>query len=87
MLLTYILIGTYLIYLRNSNFGFINKFDLIGDIHGHADELQQLLLKLGYEKKDGVFAHEDRKAFFVGDYIDRGPKIPETLEIVRTMVE
>lgn len=24
--------------------------DLIGDIHGHADKLEQLLLKLGFEK-------------------------------------
>lgn len=27
--------------------------DLIGDIHGHAAELEALLLKLGYQKKGG----------------------------------
>jgi hypothetical protein len=57
--------------------------DLIGDVHGHADKLEELLLKLGYSKNKGAFSHLDRKVLFVGDYIDRGPKIRETLEIVR----
>lgn len=61
--------------------------DLIGDIHGHADELEELLLKLGYTKVDGVYSHKNRKALFVGDYIDRGPKIRETLQIVKSMVD
>jgi Calcineurin-like phosphoesterase len=62
-------------------------FDFIGDIHGHADKLQALLTKLGYTNKNGVYSHPERKAFFVGDFIDRGPKIRETLSIVRKMVE
>ena len=61
--------------------------DIIGDIHGHADELVELLNKLGYEKEDGVYRHSTRKVLFVGDYIDRGPKIKETLEIIRAMVD
>ena len=61
--------------------------DLIGDIHGHADKLEKLLLKLGYKKSNGVYAHPKRKVLFVGDYIDRGPKIRETLEIVKSMVD
>ena len=61
--------------------------DLIGDIHGHADKLEELLLKLGYNKSKGIYSHSERKILFVGDYIDRGPKIIETLEIVRKMVE
>lgn len=61
--------------------------DLIGDIHGHADKLEELLIKLGYNKKDGVYAHPERKVLFIGDYIDRGPKIPETLHIVKSMVD
>ena len=55
--------------------------DLIGDVHGHADELEELLRKLGYSKNDKVYSHPNRKVLFVGDYIDRGPKIRETLEI------
>ncbi len=61
--------------------------DLIGDIHGHADKLTQLLIKLGYTLKNESYSHPSRKALFVGDYIDRGPKIKETLEIVRRMVD
>ena len=61
--------------------------DLIGDIHGHADELEALLKKLGYAVKNGSYAHPERTVLFVGDYIDRGPKIRETLDLVRRMVE
>jgi hypothetical protein len=62
-------------------------FDIIGDIHGHADELELLLKKLDYTKKKGVYSHPERKVLFVGDYIDRGPKIRETLEIVKSMTD
>lgn len=61
-------------------------YDVIGDIHGHADELRQLLGLLGYEERNGAFSATSRKAIFVGDFLDRGPKIRETLEIVRSMV-
>jgi hypothetical protein len=61
--------------------------DLIGDIHGHADDLQQLLAELGYTKHKGVYRHPERQAIFLGDFIDRGPKILETLKIVRPMID
>lgn len=61
--------------------------DFIGDIHGHADKIEELLLKLGYKKSNGTYSHPNRKVLFVGDYIDRGPKIRETLNIVKSMVE
>jgi len=61
--------------------------DFIGDIHGYANELEALLLKLGYTKKAGAYAHPERKVVFVGDYIDRGLQIKETLEIVKAMVD
>ena len=31
-------------------------YDVIGDIHGHADALVAVLLKLGYEPHEGVYA-------------------------------
>jgi hypothetical protein len=62
-------------------------YDLIGDIHGHAAALQQLLKTLGYFRQKGIYRHPDRRVVFLGDFIDRGPKIRETLEIVRPMVE
>lgn len=61
--------------------------DLIGDIHGHADKLEALLQKMGYALKNGAYAHPERKVLFIGDYIDRGPKIRKTLEIVKSMVD
>lgn len=64
-----------------------NKIDFIGDVHGHADKLKALLGKMDYTSLNGTWSHTERKAFFVGDYIDRGPKIEETLSIVRRMVE
>jgi hypothetical protein len=60
--------------------------DFIGDVHGHADKLEELLQKLGYVKNNGAYAHPERKVLFVGDYIDRGPKIRETLQLVKAMV-
>ena len=62
-------------------------YDIIGDVHGHADQLKGLLKKLGYKLKDGFYAHPTKKAVFVGDIINRGPKIRETLNLVRQMVE
>ncbi len=62
-------------------------YDLIGDIHGHAEELLQLLGMLGYNKSGGVYQHPERKVVFLGDFIDRGPQIKEVLQIVRPMVE
>ncbi|MGW1778270.1 polynucleotide kinase-phosphatase [Streptomyces sp. NPDC002143] len=58
-------------------------FDIIGDIHGCAVELESLLGKLGYV--DG--AHPDgRQAVFVGDLVDRGPDSPGVLRRVMSMV-
>ncbi len=65
----------------------LNGYDLIGDIHGYASKLKQLLALLGYEERDGCYRHPERKVIFVGDFIDRGPEIMETLRVVRTMVE
>jgi hypothetical protein len=62
-------------------------YDFIGDIHGHADALINLLEKLGYENQDGCYRHPTRKVVFVGDYIDRGPQIREALAIVKAMVD
>lgn len=62
-------------------------YDIIGDIHGCADALVRLLEQMGYQRKGGVWQHPQRKAIFLGDIIDRGPQIRESLNIVRSMVE
>ena len=63
------------------------SIDFIGDIHGHYDELVVLLKKLGYEEKDGVyrFPGNARTVVFLGDYIDRGSQVRETVNLVRAM--
>lgn len=63
-----------------------NSYHLIGDIHGHADRLRALLTRLGYRESDGAYRHPQCQALFVGDFIDRGPKQRETIEIARAMV-
>lgn len=62
-------------------------YDLIGDLHGHAEPLRQLLAALGYRERHGVWSHPVRKAVFVGDFIDRGPEQLETLRIARGMLD
>ncbi|MBA3352677.1 MAG: metallophosphoesterase, partial [Blastocatellia bacterium] len=64
------------------------SYDIIGDIHGYAEALESLLRKLGYTEQSGVWRHPGgRKALFLGDYIDRGPSIRRTVQVVRSMVE
>ncbi|WP_223777388.1 polynucleotide kinase-phosphatase [Streptomyces sp. 135] len=58
-------------------------FDIIGDVHGCAAELETLLTKLGYV--DGTHP-EGRTAVFVGDLVDRGPDTPGVLRRVMAMV-
>jgi hypothetical protein len=62
-------------------------YDIIGDVHGHADQLRSLLKNMGYSLVDDCYFHPERKAVFVGDFINRGPKIRETLTLIRKMVE
>lgn len=64
-----------------------DAFDIIGDIHGHAAALERLLAKLGYTKSNGVYRNQDRRVIFLGDFVDRGPEIRRTLQIVRAMVD
>lgn len=65
----------------------LGPFDIIGDIHGCFDELMQLLTKLGYAVEGTqITPPPGRKAIFLGDLVDRGPKIPQVLRLVMGMV-
>jgi protein phosphatase len=66
-------------------------FDIIGDIHGCCEELETLLRQLGYQiDRSGdiykVNPPDGRKAIFLGDLVDRGPRIPDVLKLVMSMV-
>lgn len=66
-------------------------YDIVGDVHGCADSLERLLAELGYIKRDGCYQYRNdrqpRQVVFVGDILDRGPKIRESVALVREMVE
>ncbi|MDD4109625.1 MAG: metallophosphoesterase [Prolixibacteraceae bacterium] len=62
-------------------------YDIIGDVHGHAQPLKKMLINLGYQKTEQGFYNPDRKAIFVGDFVNRGPNIRKTIRIIRNMVE
>jgi RNA ligase len=51
---------------------------IVGDIHGCLDELKQMLDELGFDPKEDVLV-------CVGDLVDRGPKVRETIEFVRSL--
>jgi diadenosine tetraphosphatase ApaH/serine/threonine PP2A family protein phosphatase len=73
--------------MSKSNSGRSQGYDLIGDIHGCAHTLETLLVKMGYFQRNGVYQHATRKAVFIGDIIDRGPRIREALHLVKAMVD
>ncbi len=69
-------------------------FDIIGDVHGCADELKELLGRLGYrvrfegggdERRVAVEPPAGRRAIFVGDFADRGPRSTDVLRIAMAM--
>ena len=62
-------------------------YDIIGDVHGYATLLKKLLKTMGYAKTNGVWKHPVRTAIFIGDFINRGPEIRETIQIIRQMTE
>src|SRR5690554_1596715 len=62
-------------------------YDIIGDVHGHADQLEALLKKLGYNYKNGAYSHSERILISVGDLCDHGPAQRRTIDIIRAMHE
>ena len=71
-------------------------FDIIGDVHGCAAELEELLGLLGYRLETSgdpgaraykVTPPDGRRAIFVGDLVDRGPRSPDVLRLVKGMVD
>lgn len=71
-------------------------FDIIGDVHGCADELEALLAELGYrlswqetgdDRMVRIEAPHGRKIVFVGDLVDRGPRSPDVVRIAMGAVD
>ncbi|MEO1204963.1 MAG: polynucleotide kinase-phosphatase [Pseudomonadota bacterium] len=71
-------------------------FDIIGDVHGCAGELIALFEKMGYSvalngegdnRTVTSSTPQGRRAVFVGDLVDRGPRSPDVLRIAMHMAE
>jgi hypothetical protein len=63
-------------------------YDIIGDVHGCREELEELLEKLGYKYDDGLYLHPlERKPVFLGDIIDRGPDSLWILNLVLNLCQ
>jgi protein phosphatase len=76
--------------LWNDRRGETGPFDLIGDVHGCFEELCALLTQLGYvvaggEDQPNAHHPAGRQAIFLGDLVDRGPKVPAVLRLVMAM--
>lgn len=64
------------------------EYFIVGDVHGYASNLINLLKKLGFELVNNAYMHpEKKKVIFVGDYIDRGTEEESVIDIVRAMVK
>ena len=59
--------------------------DVIGDIHGEIDALNNLLERLGYDIHSDVHP-QGRRLIFVGDLIDRGPNSIAVVRKVRDLI-
>lgn len=58
-------------------------YDIVGDVHGCADELRDLLGVLGYRlRKSDLTPPAGRQLIFVGDLVNRGPDTAGVLELV-----
>lgn len=76
--------------LWNNRKDVTGPFDIIGDVHGCYDELCALLDMLGYSvdrENCSAVPPEGRRAIFLGDLCDRGPKNVEVLRLVMNMVQ
>ncbi len=66
-------------------------FDIIGDVHGCFDELEELLNWLGYlpasnDAGERIYRHPNgRRVIFLGDLVDRGPRVVECVKLAMAM--
>ncbi len=64
-------------------------FDVIGDVHGHLDQLLELMRRLGYYVEpaaNGASHPNGRKAVLVGDLVGTGPDSAGVVSLVAGMV-
>lgn len=64
-------------------------YDIIPDIHGQFEKLQNLLRELGWVRSASGWRNDDpnREIIFLGDFIDRGPENAAVIETVRSLMD
>lgn len=71
-------------------------YDMIGDIHSCADELEELMKTMGYDitwvqtgdqRAARITPPEGRKLILLGDLVDRGPKSADVLRLAHAIIE
>lgn len=62
-----------------------NPLDIVGDVHGEIDALEELLAEMGWT--DGSAQAAGRRLVFVGDLVDRGPQSVQVVDRVQALVE
>jgi len=73
---------------KNPNMNFsqtykdVEKFIAVSDIHGQFDVFAQLLIEHGVINKDLDWIYGNGHLIVLGDILDRGPKVTETLWLV-----
>lgn len=60
-------------------------YDIIGDIHGELQALENVLKNLGYDDEGNH--PQNRKLIFVGDFVDRGENSVGVIKKVKCLVE
>lgn len=63
-------------------------FDIVGDVHGCHDELRELMDRMGW-RFDGEHPRhlEGRTFVFLGDLVDRGPRVVDVLRTAMDMLD
>lgn len=59
--------------------------DIVGDVHGEFEVLEQLLERLGYDEHGE--SPDGRKLVFLGDLVDRGPDSPAVVDKVMHFIK
>jgi hypothetical protein len=62
-----------------------NPLDIVGDVHGEYQALDELLSALGWS--DGSAQAQGRRLVFVGDLVDRGPDSVRVVDRVADLVD
>ncbi|ASR38211.1 serine/threonine protein phosphatase [Prauserella marina] len=58
---------------------------VVGDVHGHRDELAEALAKRGLVDESGDWAGGSAHLWFLGDFVDRGPAGIAAIDLVRKL--